>query len=54
MSKPKSNQTPMTQKAASRVQSSEAKASGGQVSPNGFAARAARAAASNNKNGQGE
>lgn len=49
MSKSKLNQTPMTPKAVARIQSSEAKASGGQVSPKGFTARAARAAA-NNKN----
>lgn len=51
MSNSKSNQTPMTTKAAARIQSSEAKTSGGQVSSKGFAARAARAAANNNKNG---
>jgi hypothetical protein len=51
MSKSKSNQTPMTTKAVARIQSSEAKASGGQVSSKGFAARAARAAAINNKIG---
>lgn len=50
MSKPKSNQTPMTTQAVARIQSSEAKAAGGQVSSKGFAARAARAAANNNKN----
>jgi hypothetical protein len=50
MSKPKTNQTPMTTKAVARIQSSEAKAGGGEVSPNGFAARTARAAANNSKN----
>ncbi|WDD97895.1 hypothetical protein [Thalassomonas actiniarum] len=50
MSKPKSNQTPMTTKAVARIQSSEAKANGGQALPRGFAVRAARAAG-NNKNG---
>ena len=49
MSKSKSNQAPMTTKAVARIQSGEAKANGGQVSSKGFAARAARAAANNNK-----
>jgi len=51
MSKSKSNKTPMTAKAVARIQSSEAKASDGQVSPDSFSARAARAAAANKKNG---
>ncbi len=51
MSKPQSNQTPITTQAVARIQSSEAKANGGQVSSKSFAARAARAAATNNKNG---
>ncbi|PLW14514.1 hypothetical protein PCANC_00035 [Puccinia coronata f. sp. avenae] len=39
----------MTMEAASRIQSSEARASGGHVSSDGFAARAASAAAHNAK-----
>ena len=44
MSKSKST-TPMTTKAASRIQSSTAKASGGKVAKGSFAARAQSAAA---------
>ena len=39
--------TPMTQGAASRIQSAEARSAGGQVSPQSFAARAKRTAAHN-------
>ncbi|WP_345195754.1 hypothetical protein [Kistimonas scapharcae] len=39
--------TPMTPEAASRIQSSEAKANGGQVASGGFASRAQSAAAKN-------
>lgn len=42
-----SPRTPMTQSAASRIQSAEARSAGGQVSPESFAARAQRAAAHN-------
>lgn len=51
MSKPKSTTsttiTPMTQTAAARIQSSTAKANGGQVPAGSFAARAMSAAAKN-------
>ena len=53
MSKSKSSngsQTPMSSSAAARVQSSNAKASGGAVSKGSFAARAQSAAAKNSKN----
>ena len=39
----------MTPKAAARIQSAQAKKSGGKVSKNSFAARAQRAAAKNKK-----
>ena len=39
--------TPMTQSAASRIQSHNARSSGGKVAKGGFTARAARAAAQN-------
>lgn len=42
---------PMTPDAASRIQSSQAKANGGKVSSNSFAARAQSAAAKNVNNG---
>lgn len=51
MSKSKSTQAPMNQQAASRIQSSEAKANGGKVSSNSFAARASRAASRNSNKG---
>ncbi|AUW38292.1 MULTISPECIES: hypothetical protein [Vibrionaceae] len=41
--------TPMTPSAAARVQSSAAKANGGQVAKGSFAARAQAAAAKNSK-----
>ncbi len=41
------NKTPMTPKAASRIQSSEAKANGGKVKSGGFASRAQSKAAQN-------
>ncbi|AUW38546.1 hypothetical protein [Vibrio mimicus] len=41
--------TPMTPSAAARIQSSAAKASGGQVAKGSFAARAQAAAAKNGK-----
>ena len=44
MSKSKSN-TPMTTKAAGRIQGAAAKANGGRVAKGSFAARAQRAAA---------
>ncbi|MBT0068285.1 hypothetical protein J4H69_20270 [Vibrio alginolyticus] len=43
------SKTPMTPSAASRIQSSEAKSNGGQVSKGGFSARAQSAAAKNTK-----
>lgn len=43
----KSGKTPMTQKAAARIQSVTAKADGGKVSSDSFAARAQRAAVVN-------
>ncbi len=46
--------TPMTQAAASRIQSSTAKSSGGKVSPGDFAARAAKAAAHNTGGNRGK
>jgi hypothetical protein len=49
MIKAKSTTTPMTQKAASRIQSRTAKDNAGQVSSDSFAARAARTAAQNNE-----
>ena len=51
MSKPtKSSSTKqMTPSAASRIQSAEATANGGQVAKNSFASRAQSAAAKNNK-----
>ena len=49
MAKSKSS-TPMTPEAAARIQSSEAKANGGKVSSEGFAARAQSAAAKNSNN----
>lgn len=45
MSKAKNQSSNMTSKAASRIQSAEAKANGGKVSKGGFAARAQSAAA---------
>ncbi|WP_159738931.1 hypothetical protein [Vibrio atypicus] len=45
MTKPKS---PMTQVAARRIQSAEAKANGGKVAKGSFAANAQKAAAKNN------
>lgn len=42
---------PMTPTAASRIQSSQAKANGGKVSSHSFAARAQSAAAKNVNNG---
>lgn len=47
MSKSSSKSTPMTSQAAARIQSSTAKANGGQVNANSFAARAQAAAAVN-------
>jgi hypothetical protein len=49
MTKVKSTTTPMTQKAASRIQSRTAKDNGGKVTTESFAARAARTAAQNNE-----
>ncbi|MEL0658980.1 hypothetical protein V6255_07480 [Psychromonas arctica] len=50
MSNSKSNQsTPMTPTAAARIQSSQAKANGGQVIKGSFAARAQSSAAKNSK-----
>jgi hypothetical protein len=50
MSNSKSKQpTPMTPTAAARIQSSQAKASGGQVTKGSFAARAQSSAAKNSK-----
>lgn len=46
----KSSSTPMTQAAASRIQSSTAKAHGGSVPAGSFAARAQSAAANNSSN----
>ena len=43
--------TPMTTDAARRIQSKEAKANGGKITKNGFAAKALRAAAKNVNNG---
>ncbi|RKZ77074.1 MAG: hypothetical protein DRR19_28225 [Candidatus Parabeggiatoa sp. nov. 1] len=40
----KSSKTPMTQTAAARIQSAEAKANGGKVAKGGFASRAQSAA----------
>ncbi|MCA8353005.1 hypothetical protein [Burkholderia cepacia] len=45
--------TPMTPAAASRIQSATAKANGGKVSADSFAARAQAAAAHNGKSGPG-
>ncbi len=42
-----SKPTPMTTRAAARVQSTTARANGGQIAKGGFAARAQRAAAKN-------
>jgi hypothetical protein len=47
MSKSSAKSTPMTSQAAARIQSSAAKADGGQVNTNSFAARAQAAAATN-------
>lgn len=47
MSKSSAKSTPMTSQAAARIQSSTAKANGGQVNANSFAARAQAAAAAN-------
>ncbi|MFL7866359.1 hypothetical protein [Vibrio cincinnatiensis] len=47
MSKAKS--TPMTPKAAARIQSAQAKANGGQVAKGSFAPRAQSSAAKNSK-----
>jgi len=44
--------TPMTQRAASRIQSHTAKTEGGQVQTGSFAARATRAAALNQATGK--
>jgi len=46
--------TPMTQAAASRIQSRTAKSSGGKVSTGSFAARATRAAAHNTGGNRGK
>jgi hypothetical protein len=51
MSKGKSN-TPMTPSAAARIQGAAAKANGGKVNSNSFAARAQRAATQNSKPGK--
>ncbi|WP_441257512.1 hypothetical protein ACS18Q_05755 [Vibrio sp. Vf1514] len=45
----KAKSTPMTPAAASRIQSSQAKANGGQVAKGSFGARAQSAAAKNSK-----
>lgn len=47
--KPQAPATPMTQDAASRIQSAEARSGGGGVVKDSFAARAARAAATKGK-----
>lgn len=47
MSKSSAKSTPMTSQAAARIQSSTAKANGGQVPAGSFAARAQSAAATN-------
>ena len=47
MSKSSAKSTPMTSQAAARIQASTAKADGGQVNANRFAARAQAAAAAN-------
>ncbi|TAH13900.1 MAG: hypothetical protein EAZ11_00805 [Curvibacter sp.] len=47
MSKSSVKSNPITSQAAARIQSSTAKANGGQVSANSFAARAQAAAAAN-------
>lgn len=47
MSKSSAKSTPMTSQAAARIQSSTAKANGGLVNANSFAARAQRGAATN-------
>ncbi len=47
MSKP--SKTPMTTKAAARIQGAEARQNGGQVNKGGFAPRAQRGAAKNKR-----
>jgi hypothetical protein len=49
MNMSKSKSTPMTSTAAGRIQSSQAKANGGQVAKGTFAARSQAAAAKNGK-----
>lgn len=49
MNMTKAKSTPMTPAAASRIQSSQAKANGGQVAKGSFGARAQSAAAKNSK-----
>lgn len=44
------SKAPMTQSAAKRIQSAEAKANGGQVAKDSFAAKAQKAAAKNSQN----
>jgi len=44
--------TPMTSKAAARIQSATAKANGGKVAKGSFASRAQRAAAKNSSKGR--
>ncbi|CAK2483981.1 SMP domain-containing protein [Vibrio crassostreae] len=44
------SKTPMTQTAARRIQSAEAKANGGKVAKGSFAAKAQKAAAKNTNN----
>ncbi|MGF1753944.1 hypothetical protein L4C33_10145 [Vibrio makurazakiensis] len=44
------SKTPMTPSAARRIQSAEAKENGGKVTKDGFAAKAQKAAAKNEKN----
>ncbi len=48
----KSGSTPMTSKAAARIQGAAAKGNGGKVSKGSFAARAQAAAAGNAKSGK--
>lgn len=44
------SKAPMTQSAAKRIQSAEAKANGGQVAKDSFTAKAQKAAAKNSQN----
>lgn len=53
MSKSSAKSTPMTSKAAARIQSSNAKSNGGQVAAGSFAARAQSAAATNQSGAKG-